>query len=203
MTFRALRVTLVACFLTLPQVASAADSENRFAIKGAGAAKCSAFMQAYESRSNDAYLFAGWISGYITALNQHTADTFDLAPWQSTDVLMLLIRDLCGRKPEEQVYRAAGALASLLAPDRLTALGEVVEMKNGEHQATLHREIMKKVQERLKDQGLYKSTVDGSFGPATQKALEGFQEKRNLPKTGVADQQTLVLLMYQVEQGAQ
>ncbi len=176
--------------------AFAADAENRFAIKGAGIAKCSAFVQAFDSRSNDAYIFAGWITGYITALNQSTPKTFDFAPWQSTDVLMILLRDLCGRNPDQQVYRVAGGLVQIMARDRVETLSEPVQMENGEHKVTQLKEVVRRVQERLKEEGVYKGTADGSYGAGTRKALETYQTQQKLPVTGVADPQTLMRLMY-------
>lgn len=174
----------------------AADAENRFAIKGAGVAKCSAYVQAFDSRSNDAYIFAGWITGYITALNQNTPKTFDFAPWQTTDVLMILLRDLCGRNPDQQVYRVAGGLVQIMARDRLETMSEPVQMENGEHKTTLLKDVVRRVQERLKEEGVYKGAADGSYGAGTRKALEAFQTQQTLPVTGIADTQTLLRLMY-------
>lgn len=184
----------LACLCTTTVLA--ADAENRFAIKGAGIAKCSAFVQAFDARSNDAYIFAGWISGYVTALNQHTPKTFDLAPWQTTDVLMIMLRDLCGRNPDQQVYRVAGGLMQILARDRLETMSEPVQMENGEHKVTLPGEVVRRVQERLKEEGAYKGAADGSYGAGTRKALETYQTQQKLPVTGVADAQTLLRLMY-------
>ena len=179
----------------------AADAENRFAIKGAGVAKCSAFIQAFEGRSNDAYLFAGWITGYITALNQQTPKTFDLAPWQTPEVLMFLLRDLCGRAPDQQVYRVAGGLAQILARDRLETLSEPVQIENGEHKVTLPKEVVRRVQERLKARDVYKGTPDGGYGAGTRKAIEAFQTQEKIPVTGIPDPQTLMHLMYQEKAG--
>lgn len=189
-------IALAGC-VGIAAAAHAADAEKRFAIKGVGVAKCSTFVQAYDQRSNDGFLFAGWLTGYITVLNQQVPETFDFAPWQSTDVLMLLMRDLCGQKPDEQFYRVAGGLVGLLGRDRLTTLSEPVEIQNKEHRTALPKEVVRRVQERLKALDLYKGGVDGSFGPGMQKAIETFQKQQKLTETGIPDQQTLVRLMYQ------
>jgi hypothetical protein len=177
--------------------AGASDSEKRFAIKGVGVAKCASFVQAYDERSSDGFLFAGWLTGFITALNQQLPDTFDLAPWQSTDVLMLLMRDLCGQKPDDQFYKIAGGLIGLLGRDRLQALSEPVEMANKDHKTALPKDVVRRVQERLKALDLYKGGIDGSYGSGMQKAIEAYQKQQKLPETGIPDQQTLVRLMYQ------
>jgi hypothetical protein len=177
--------------------ASAADTQNRFAIKGAGIAKCSKFVELYDQRANDTLLFAGWMTGFVTALNQQMPETFDLAPWQSSDVLLLLMRDLCGRNPDQQFFRVAAGLVGLLAPEKLTTLSEIVEAKNGEHKASVPKDVMRRAQQKLKDQGFYKGNPDGSFGSGTQKAFEAFQKQQKITETGVPDQQTLLRLMYQ------
>ncbi|MCP5363701.1 MAG: peptidoglycan-binding protein [Hyphomicrobiales bacterium] len=188
----------LALFFTLSVIGStnAADAEKRFAVKGAGVAKCSAFIEAYEARSNDAYLFAGWIAGYVTALNQQVDGTFDFAPWQSTEVLMLLLRDLCGRNSESQVYQEAAKMVQILGRDRLTALSEIVEMDHNGKKAALPKDVLRKVQEQLKAKGLYDGGVDGAYGGGTRKAIEAFQTEQKIPVTGLPDQQTLLRLMY-------
>jgi len=196
------KVRILGCALALVStlsainLANAADTEKRFAVKGPGVAKCSAFIEAYEARSNDAYLFAGWIAGYVTALNQQVDGTFDFAPWQSTEVLMLLMRDLCGRNTEGQVYQEATKMVQILGRDRLTALSEIVEMEQNGKKAALPKEVLRKVQEQLKAKGLYSGGVDGAYGGGTRKAIEAFQTEQKIPVTGLPDQQTLLRLMY-------
>lgn len=53
---------------------------------------------------------------------------------------------------------------------------------------------MKQVQQKLKDEGLYKGEIDGQMGPNTKQALEQFQKKNGLQETGRLDQQTLAAL---------
>lgn len=181
--------------------AHAADGEKRFAVKGAGVAPCSKFIELFDAKDNDVLLFAGWLTGYLTSSNQHAPNTFDLAPWQSTEVLLFLMRDLCGRAPEEQFYRVAAGMTQLLERDKVSVFSKGVEMTNGEHKAVLPREVVKQVQQRLKALNLYTGGVDGSFGPGTQQAIVAFQKNQGIAETGVPDQQTMVHLMYQSSNG--
>jgi hypothetical protein len=191
-------VMALAIMLLVAGPLTAADAEKRFAVKGVGAAKCSAFIKSFDSRATeDIALFAGWISGFISALNEGIDNTFDLAPWQSPEVLVLLMRDLCGKKPEEPYYRAAAGLVSILGRDRLQTLSEPVEIKVKDNRTILPKDIVKRVQERLKALDLYKGTIDGAFGPGMQKALEAFQKQQKIAETGIPDQQTLLRLFYQ------
>jgi len=50
------------------------------------------------------------------------------------------------------------------------------------------------VQERLRELGFFKGSLDGVFGPSTYDALKKFQKSRGLPADGVAGQQTLSAL---------
>jgi len=190
------RLIIVAAILA-PVAANAADAENRFAIKGPGAAPCSKFVELYDAKSNDMLLFAGWTTGYLTALNQTTPKTFDLAPWQSTEVLLFILRDLCSRAPDEKFYRVVSGMAQMLAEDKLTVLSSPVEMKSGEQTVVLPRDVVKQVQQRLKALKFYSGGVDGAYGPGTRTAIEAFQKQQQIDATGIPDQQTLVRLMYQ------
>lgn len=84
----------------------------------------------------------------------------------------------------------------IMARDRVETMSEPVPMENGEHKVTLLKEVVRRVQERLKEEGVYKGTADGSYGAGTRKALEAFQTQQKLPVTGVADAQTMMRLMY-------
>lgn len=52
------------------------------------------------------------------------------------------------------------------------------------------------MQQRLTEFGLYKGSIEGSFGPGTKKAIEAFQTQQQIPVTGIPDRQMLLRLMY-------
>jgi hypothetical protein len=60
---------------------------------------------------------------------------------------------------------------------------------------------VKLLQAALKSLGFYAGAVDGSFGPATQSAVEQFQSANGLTADGVVGQQTLTKLKQQVNGG--
>ncbi len=54
-----------------------------------------------------------------------------------------------------------------------------------------HRgELVKQLQQRLKELGYYTSTIDSSYGTQTVNAVKAFQKKNGLSQTGVADTAT-------------
>ena len=56
----------------------------------------------------------------------------------------------------------------------------------------MKNEHVRAVQQLLRDYGI---DADGSFGPATENAVECFQEENGLPATGVVDQETMARLL--------
>lgn len=50
---------------------------------------------------------------------------------------------------------------------------------------------MKNLQQRLKDLGYYKGSVDGTYGAGTANAVKAFQAANNLTADGVAGSKTL------------
>lgn len=52
------------------------------------------------------------------------------------------------------------------------------------------QEQVKQAQRRLKEAGFYTGAIDGILGPNTQAALQAYQAKHGLPKTGELDEAT-------------
>jgi len=59
---------------------------------------------------------------------------------------------------------------------------------------TASSEDIKKVQQTLKDQGMYTGSVDGTMNAETKKALRDYQQKNNLKVTGTLDHETMAAL---------
>ena len=53
---------------------------------------------------------------------------------------------------------------------------------------------VRNIQQRLKDWGYYKGTVDGIYGTATRKAVIAFQKKHGITADGICGKQTLELI---------
>lgn len=174
--------------------AQGADGDGQFAVKGIGIETCTQFTKGYQERSQGAFVFAGWVDGYVTAFNRLQSGTFDAVPWQSTDILLALINNHCQQNPQDRLFNVVQSLLAFYDDQRLPETSPAVEAQVGERKVTVYREVMRRAQSALADQGVYDGKPDGVFGPKTQAAFEAFQEKANLAKTGLPDQQTLFRL---------
>jgi peptidoglycan hydrolase-like protein with peptidoglycan-binding domain len=111
----------------------------------------------------------------------------------------------------------ASNLAALLAVSSLAVLPACSMFGGGSHQAStaapayaatpsnnttqastsagrnaeLSPNMIRDVQQNLKQAGLYNARVDGVWGPRTQAAVRDYQQQHNMNATGELDQQTL------------
>lgn len=173
--------------LCLPSIVYGMDSSNAYAIKGAGIAKCSKFIEFHQKKSDVYLVFGGWLEGYLTATNQQQTDTFDLAPWQSTQLLLLATESLCKQKPDMQFQEAVQVLIGQLAQQRITQGGKFVTIDSYIYQ----EEVVKRMKNALKSRGLYSGVGDGQYDDKLKAAVKQFQKGIKQPETGLPDQGTL------------
>lgn len=174
----------------------ATDAQGKFAVKGAGAVPCSAFV---EARTRRLYVrlatFEGWLYGYLTGYDRLVRDTFDVAPWQSTPLLMGALQAYCSKHPRERFEIAVAGLVNTLRPERIRKQSEIVRVKEGARTLTLYREVVVRVQKALAQSKIYAGKADGKFGDETKRAIAAFQKREKLPATGLPDQRTLLALL--------
>jgi len=182
--------------------AHAADADGQSAIRGIGGKDCAAFVKAVAERTQDVYVFAGWLEGYISAVNRLQPNTFDALPWQSTNTLMALIDNHCTANPQEQLFGTVLRLLDFFSDQHLKSPSPRIDAAVGEKGIKLYQEIMRRAQEALARAGVYSGTADGLYGPRTRTAFEAYQEQLGLAKTGLPDQETLFRL-FERKPGAQ
>lgn len=190
---RALLISLLT--LSLLTEAAAADKDNNFAIKGLAALPCATFV---EERNKGSQLYSealSWLTGFISAVNYLTADTYDLLPWQSPDLLSLLLANHCAANPEESFFHATDKLLGVLMEDRLQSVSDVVTVTVGEQSFSHYRSIINRLQSALIEGGYLKMKwPSGEYDTATVNAMKAFQEEKKLEVNGLPDQQTLFTL---------
>lgn len=186
---------LAAAVLSCP--AAAADSDGNFAYKGAGAQTCGAFRASWQDGSRDLSLYGGWIDGYLTAYNQSQPETFDIAPWQTTQTLLGLTRSVCAQLPEDTAFtQAVWQLVQALQPMRLDRLSKAVVLTDGESQTAIYTALLPRVLARLSAEGLSPGEPqDTEFPDRLAASLTSYQERHGLDPSGRLDQRTLFTLL--------
>jgi hypothetical protein len=184
-------LTLALTLALVPAAALAGDAEGRFAAKGAGQTTCQQFLTSMEEKGDDLRLYAGWVDGYVTAFNMLRDETFDIAPWQSTELLVLKLQAFCRANPESPFMDGMNQLALALYPDRLTEPSEIVSVQVGAQRGLLYRAVLDRVEAKLRDLGHLAESPEGDPAVASVEAIRAFQTAQGVPVTGLPDQATL------------
>ena len=185
------------CTLLLPSISLGADSNDAFAIKGAGVATCSKFIEFHQKKDNTYLIFGGWLEGYLTAINQQQTNTFDLAPWQSTQLMLIAAEALCKQKPDMPFQSAVQILIAELMPQKITQGGKFMPIDKYLYQ----EEVVKRIKNALKSHNLYSGNInDAQYDEKLKTAVKKFQKSVQQPQTGLPDQGTLYELFKATKQ---
>lgn len=190
---------VTAVFVALSAVpGQSADTNGNFAYKGAGNQTCGHFNAAWDGQSNDLLLYGGWLDGYLTAFNQFRDDTFDIAPWQTTQTMLGLVRSVCSQMPEDTPFpRATWQLLSALQPNRLEEFSTAMILTQEDTQVAIYEALLPRLLGAMEAAG-YPVTVSptsAAFMSQLAAGLRAIQASRGLKQTGKLDQQTLFTLL--------
>lgn len=183
--------------------AFAADKNGQFAIKGAGAKSCAGFVKAWDEGSPDLAQYGGWISGWITGLNQFAPGLYDAAPWQSAETLLGMTYSVCQQVPEPETTNfllAAGALMERLSSGRLPERSELEGVRRGNQGFAIYLAVLEAAVSRLNELGYEAGDPKAPFGEQASSAFLDFQKAGGLEPSGLPDQRTLFALF--VAEGA-
>ncbi len=184
-------IILVLSVLPLPTVL-AADEGAKFAAKGAGRKVCSSFLQSAENKGNDYLLFGGWLEGYLTSYNQFQPNNYDISPWQTTELLLILLQRHCKSNPDIKYLDAVNSLIKSFFPIRLPTESQLVKIEVNGNTSYYYQEILQRAKDRLKVLGYYHGDVDGTKYDSKDVAVfSQYQEKHGMTVTGIPDQYTL------------
>lgn len=174
--------------------AIAADARGDFAVKGIGLAPCGDVAKAIEEQSPLFLQMGGWIAGYITALNQKNAATFDLFSWQDDATVAAAILGWCRANPSARLFEAAAAMAASLEADRIRERSPLITIAGSDPPLRLYAETLRRAQDELARFG-FDPGERGTFGEGTRLALSRYQQKTGLAETGLPDRETLYALL--------
>jgi hypothetical protein len=185
----------LACGTMIEQPATAAVGDV-YALRGAGQLSCQQYLDAYKEEGRVLYMTAGWIDGYVTALNRNEDGVFEHLSWQETGLVLDLLRNHCTANPDDVLANAVHLFVQATAATRLTEQSELITIPVPDSNAVIdiYRGTLSKVQSLLAELGHYTSTVDGAYGPGTAAAIKAFQAQHGLPESGLPDQRTLLVL---------
>jgi len=190
--------TLVKIILLLSisysSVTFTADSKGKFAVKGAGSHTCNAFIQAVNTKSTDYYLYGGWLEGFISSYNQFQPNNFDITPWQTTELMLVLLKRHCKSNPEIRFLSAVNSLIKTLFPIRLNTENNLVKIQIAGSESYYYQEIIMRAKKRLKVLGYLKGELKPTFDQTDAIAFETYQKALGINPSGIPDQQTLVSL---------
>lgn len=193
---RASVFALVLCVAALgASGAHARDAEGRYTVKGAGLATCEKFLEVAKERGLQFYLFLGFVHGYLSASNAQAENTYDLVPWQHDGIILNGIARVCRQDPKRRFGEVMRLLEFSLQKQRLTEYSDKLQVP-GEKIPPLYREVIFRLQSRLKALGHYTVEPTSQYDAATEAAMKAYQAAQKLPETGHADQETLRRLLY-------
>ncbi len=164
-----------------------ADAEGRFAIRGLGGADCARFMAAREAGGAEMSGWAGWVEGYLTGVNRLQADTYDVASWQTAELLLARMGKFCAENPEARFSEGLDLLIASIFEDRVKAESPLVRVEADGKAVFLYAETLAEVRRRLSDALGPQASEAGTLADA----LRRFQAQAGAPLTGLPDQPTL------------
>lgn len=186
----------MALCLALPAAVLAADADNRFAVKGAGGVKCSDYVAAYDEKRDVLVTFGGWIDGFVTATNHYEPGLFDLAPWQTNELLAYALVGFCRKNGDVHFYQAMMAMKNQLVGNGLKKASPSVVAKHEGKAVVLYAVMLERVRKELLALGkLEQMPTSQEFDEQTVQALKSFQRDAGIEQTGVPDQITLSRLL--------
>jgi len=176
--------------------AQAAAAKGEFGIKGIGASDCATAVREYKAGTPNAMMYGGWLYGYMTALNQSSPDTFDLATWQDLNTLSNFLIEYCAKNPNMSFAQAVFNMTNALKPMRLKTMSQPVRFRKNDKDFVLYGEVISRMGRTLAAKGFYKGNAADKpvFTEEMSRALAQFQTRNKLPATGEPDQFTLFRL---------
>jgi len=181
-------ILIISLFLQSP--AFAADENKAFAIKGAGITDCKRFVESASKRDNLYFMYGSWLEGYMTASNLHLKQTFDIAPWQSTQLLLKVIESICKKNPTSKFHQVANSMISELSKQRLDVGRKYIDV-NGDRKYVYQEEVIRRIKLALKKKDLFTGEINSNFDDELVKSIKEFQKSLKHQQTGLPDQGTL------------
>ena len=181
-------ITLALLNVLLIAPASSEDISGQFAIKGIGKLSCREFIEAKDNGESSYLQFGGWIEGFLSASNKHLNQTYDIAPWQTTETIATIAYTACKKNQDAGFAGVINEVSRHLIEGALNERSETIRLSRGKYSVSLPTKVHQNAKKRLKSLGFLQDTTSEL---EVQDALLRYQISKNLPQTGLPDQYTL------------
>jgi hypothetical protein len=168
--------------------ADAKDLKGSFAIKGVGTLTCQMFLDAAASDAVILQQYAGYVTGYVSAFNELSNETFDLLPWQQLDTYMLLLLQQCKEKPQVTVGSAVSQIARYFKAKKIKVAAQTIEIKGAGIKLHFYPEVVRQIKTELKRKGYDTSDI--------WQAMVQFKQDNSLKGKHPFEQLILMKLLY-------
>jgi len=182
--------SLILSLVLIPSIGYSSDKNNTYAIEGAGIASCSKFVESASKKDNHYYVYGGWVEGFLTASNQHQEQTFDLTPWQSTQLILKIIESICTENPKAKFHQVLNNLVPELSKQRISIGGKFVDI-DGKRKYVFQEEVILRMKKALTNKQLYTGGLTTEYSDELKNSVIKFQKKIHQNATGLPDQATL------------
>jgi hypothetical protein len=172
----------------------AVDKNGKFAIKGVGNTSCEEFVAHTRNDRYQKFLYAGWINGYITAQNQHLKDNFDITSWENIETIGNYLVSHCEKHPKLSFFQAVTLLINEIYEDRIPEFKGANSIEKGADGGQIYAQTVARVQNSLKEKGLYDGKVNGKIDEVLISAVKAYKKEQGLVENGDLDQQVLFKL---------
>lgn len=115
----AILVAALALPLAIDSV-TAADAQNRYKLRGLGALECSKYLEDRRTDLKGSQSYADWFTGYLTAYNYMTADTYDIAPNHDANALLTYLDLYCAKNQKTKIGLAVAQFVKAVHDKRQT-----------------------------------------------------------------------------------
>lgn len=176
--------------LVLGSAAQGATNEGQYAVRGVGSTTCAEFLEELEASGGLPLRYVAWVSGYLTALNRDTPDTFDVSYIAENDDVLALASRICMTQSDILVETAVARLVNFMVDDRLEGSSNLTQLEVGDTRLTIRQSVYDAFVSVLVAAGYLEEV--GEFDEGIRDAILAFQEDRDLSLTGLPDTNTLV-----------
>jgi len=109
---------LLYCLAQLPVTALARDMDEQYAVFGVGGDNCATYLVARDQASTAERWYHRWLNGYLTAVNNAGASTFNILGDKSMADMLDWLEGYCAANPNENFANAVADMVAILYEDR-------------------------------------------------------------------------------------